>query len=70
MKNYTYDELMQMSIVELTSIAESSRIEINNSFRKSLVSDILQRQTEATRKPSELHARDRYAVADQILPRQ
>ena len=61
-RKYTYTELMEMSIIDLASIAENSRIEIQNSFRKGLITDILKRQGEDSRVRSELHARDRYAL--------
>lgn len=67
-ENKTYDviELQNMSIVELTSVADKFEVQIQNNFKQSLIRAILDRQYEVLHKPSELNCRDRYAVADQI----
>lgn len=67
-ENKTYDviELQNMSIIELTSVADQFEVQIQNNFKQSLIRAILNRQYEIRHKPSELNCRDRYAVADQI----
>ncbi len=66
-KHYKLHELEQMSIIELTTIADQSSIIIQNSIKQGLIASIIGRQIDLRtekRTKSELHSRDRYAVAN------
>ena len=66
-KKYNILQLQKMSIIELTSIADESKIEIQNNFKQGLIYAILEYQHEVNRPKSDLNCRDRYAVAESIM---
>jgi hypothetical protein len=70
-KLYNILELGKMPMTQLVAIANDANIEIKKDLKQVLIYSILDHQAHKNQgnllpEPSELNARDRYAVADQI----